>query len=79
MAVAVAVGYVATPASAAPIAGAGAGVQTGASAAEQIHRRCYWHRGHYHCREVYGYRPGFDVYIGRGHRHGHHRHRHHHY
>ena len=62
-------GLFAAPASAAPIGMTGAGVTTDASAVEQVARRCYRHRGHWHCREVYGYRPGVDIRIGRGHRH----------
>jgi hypothetical protein len=52
-------------------------------------RRCWRHRGHWHCRrgyrryyrnyyysDPYYYGPGFSLYFGGGHRHGH-RHRHH--
>jgi hypothetical protein len=85
-AAALALGLLATPASAAPTAGiTSADVRTGASAVEQVARRCYRHRGHWHCRGYghghgysgYGYGPGVGIYIGRGHRHHRHHHRHH--
>jgi hypothetical protein len=75
-AAALSLGLFAAPVSAAPTGVTGANVSADASAVEQIARRCYRHRGHLHCREVYGYRPGVDIRIGRGHRHPHHRHRH---
>ena len=75
-AVALSFGLFAAPVSAAPTGVIGAGVTADASAVEQVARKCYRHRGHWHCREVYGYRPSVDIRIGRGHRHSHHRHRH---
>jgi len=76
-AAALTLGLFAAPASAAPPGLTGAIVTTDTSAVEQVARRCYRHRGHLHCREVYRYRPRVDIHIGRGHRHSHHRHRHH--
>jgi hypothetical protein len=83
------VGLLYAPVSAAPGNLKGADVEAGTTAAEQVHRRCWRHRGHWHCRGYrayrsygyypgyYGYRPGFSLYFG-GHRHRHwgHRHRH---
>jgi hypothetical protein len=72
---AISLGYLATPASAAPLAsmtGAKAGNDT--SATEQIaYRRCWWRNGYRHCRwvEEYGYGPGVNLYFGDGRR-GHH-------
>jgi hypothetical protein len=68
--------FFAAPASAAPLGDIKAGAQTGDTVVEQVARRCYWHRGHRHCR-FYSYRPGVSVYIG-DRRHGR-RHRHHRY
>jgi hypothetical protein len=87
---ALALSFVTAPASAAPT-GNFQGVTTDTSAVEKAHygRRCWWHRGHLHCRRAYhrrhyygyyprrhyyGYRPGFSFHFG-GHR-GHHRHWH---
>jgi hypothetical protein len=80
-AAAVVLGFLAAPASAAPMSGVNdvtAGVPT--SAAQEVARRCYWHRGHRHCRYVgHGYGPGVSIHIGRD-RHGrHHRRRNHHH
>ena len=78
---------------AAPLGGAATGVNAGSAAdslVQNVDRRCWRHRGHWHCRrygdysygdryyynEPYGYGPGFSFYFGGGHRHGHH-HRHH--
>ena len=43
---------------------------------DQVRHRCYWHRGHLHCRRhdnrdyhpfySYGYAPGFSLYLGGG-------------
>jgi hypothetical protein len=89
-AVAVAFALLSAPASAAPT-GNLAGINTDTSAVEKAHygRRCWWHRGHWHCRrayrryyyggyypEYYGYGPSIGFSFG-GHRHwGHHHHRH---
>ena len=84
-----AIGLLSAPVSAAPGNLKGADVEAGTTAAEQVHRRCWRHRGHWHCRGhrayrsygydpgYYGYRPGVSLYFG-GHRHRHwgHRHRH---
>jgi hypothetical protein len=81
-----------SPAAAAPVAGVtGADVKPEA-ATHQVARRCWRHRGHWHCRHVkrryyrhygygpryydYGYRPGFYFHFGPGYRHRHWRHRH---
>lgn len=69
----------AAPASAAPASLEG--VKGGApSATEHVaYRRCWYHRGHRHCRYVregYRYEPGVNLYIGGG-RHHHHRHHRH--
>jgi hypothetical protein len=81
-----ALGILATPASAAPASGLqGAEAGTGASATEQVaYRRCWWHRGHRHCRwvDTYSYGPSINLHIGggrHGHRHRHHRHHGHHH
>jgi hypothetical protein len=86
---AVALGAVSMSAQAAPL-GSAAGVNSGSDAnslVQDVARRCWRHRGHWHCRgdgyrrhyynDGYGYGPGFSLYFGGGHRHGHHRHRHH--
>ena len=91
-AVGLAFAFLAAPASSAPTANLN-GLQSSTSAAEQVHyyrRRCWRHRGHYHCRRyvrgyyypsyAYGpyyrpyYAPGFRFYFGGGHRHWRHRH-----
>jgi hypothetical protein len=91
-AAALALGVLAAPASAAPVSGLkDVGIDT-SSAAEPVHyryRRCWRHRGHYHCRRAYqryyyGYAPGYYSYApgfyfsfgGHRHRHWGHRHRH---
>ena len=79
-ALALTLGFLTAPASAAPL-GSVDGVKSGtASAAEQVaYRRCWWRNGHRHCRWVddgYGYGPGVNLYFGGG-RHGHHHRRHH--
>jgi hypothetical protein len=72
-------GFLAVPAQAAPAPGMGelkpmAGQEVDV---EQVrYRRCYWHRGHWHCpryRRYYG--PGIHFHYGpRRHYHRHHRH-----
>jgi hypothetical protein len=69
--------YLATPASAAPLASVtGARAGNDASATEQIaYRRCWWRHGIRHCRwvEEYGYGPGVNLYFRDGDRRHHHR------
>jgi hypothetical protein len=81
-ALAIGIGFMAAPATAAPTGSLAGDFRTAApstSATEQIARRCWWHRGHRHCRHThrdyrgYGYGPSINLHIG-GHRHGH-RHR----
>ena len=92
---AAALGMFSATAGAAPLGNAAAGLTTatGENALTQevrYGRRCWRHRGHWHCRrgyrhygyypyyyDSYGYGPSFNLYIG-GHRHGH-RHRGHHH
>ena len=79
-ALAVGLGLMAAPATAGPagsLAGDFRAATPSTSAAEQVVRRCYWHRGHRHCRHTghrvyreYGYGPSINLNIG-GHRHGH--------
>jgi hypothetical protein len=88
--VAVGLGFAtfAPPASAAPLPAA-PGIERDAGMAEPVRsRRCWRHRGHWHCSRgyrhygygpgYYGYGPSFGLYFGGGHRHRHwgHRHRH---
>jgi hypothetical protein len=83
-ALAAALGFIAAPASAAPLALRGAQVGASASAAEPAaYRRCWYEDGRRHCRRTvtryyydddgyYGYGPGLNLYFGGGgHRHGH--------
>ena len=86
---ALAVSLFAAPATAAPAANL-QGIAKDTSAVEQAHyrRRCWWHRGHRHCRRAhyrrhygyypyrnyYGYSPGFSFYFGSPRRHWHHHH-----
>ena len=83
-------GVLATPSLAAPATGLnGIESQAGSSLTEEVaYRRCWYHRGHRHCRWVGGYGPGFSLHFGgchgyrhhRHHRHyGHHRRHHRHY
>jgi hypothetical protein len=90
---AIALGFLAVPAQAAPLSGVvtdGRAAVGEASDVQNVHyrRRCWWHRGHWHCRRrhvhyypgyygsPYAYGPSFGIYIGRRH-HRHHRHRRH--
>jgi hypothetical protein len=79
-------GISAVPASAAPLGTLDGIKSEDTAAAEQVsYRRCWWHKGHRHCRRYgghgyypyygYGY-PGFTFYFGGG-RHRHHHHRRH--
>jgi hypothetical protein len=87
-----ALAFLATPAQAAPVGGV---VDLGPVAAEASDvqnvrwRRCWRHRGHWHCRRrhvhyypyyygaPYAFGPSFSIHIGRRHHHRHHRrHRH---
>jgi hypothetical protein len=84
-AVALALGVLAAPASAAPVSNLKAVEMDTGSAAERVHyyrhRHCRWHHGHWHCRRAYyrpyyyAYGPSFRFYFG-GHRHRHWGHRH---
>lgn len=79
-AAAFALAALATPASAAPASLEGIKGNTPSAAEHVAYRRCWWHRGHRHCRWVedgYGYGPGVNLYFDgrRGHRHHHHHHR----
>ena len=91
--VTLALGVLAAPVSAAPSVNLkGAVLEPGTSLVEKVHsvRRCWWHRGHRHCRYVrgyrayghapnyyYGYGPSFGLYFGGGgHRHWRRHHRH---
>jgi hypothetical protein len=91
---AVALGLFSTAAGAAPLGNAAGGLTTATgenSLAQEVRygRRCWRHRGHWHCRrgvrhygyapyyDSYGYGPSVGLYFG-GHRHGHRHHRHHH-
>jgi hypothetical protein len=73
---ALALGFFAAPAFAAPL-GTMDGIKAGdaTSAVEQVnYRRCWWRYGHRHCRWVgdgYGYGPGIGLYFGGGGRGGH--------
>ena len=72
-AVALAIGLFAGSAQAAPAGGALGGVEANPAAGNAVEktawvRRCYWHRGHRHCRNVWV--PG-----RRWHHHRHHHHR----
>jgi hypothetical protein len=75
-------GLLATPSLAAPATGLqGIESQTSSSLTEQVaYRRCWWHRGHRHCRWVGGYGPSIRLHFGgRHHHHRHHRRYHRHY
>lgn len=87
--IALTLGMLTAPASAAPAVGAigSEAKAAGTALVEKAARRCWWHRGHRHCRYYrgyggyggyYGYRPGFNFYVGPGYRHRHwgYRHRH---
>ena len=84
-ALAVGLGLMAAPATAGPAGSLAGDFRTAApstSLAEQIARRCWWHRGHRHCRHTgrrhyreYGYGPSVNLHIGGGrHDRGHRRH-----
>lgn len=75
----VALTALALPASAMPASGALAGLKSAAAESnglDQVRHRCYWYRGHLHCRRHhyrpyypyygYGYAPGFSLYFGGG-------------
>jgi hypothetical protein len=76
----IAVGTVATvgSAQAAPLGSVGAvkdaAIETSGIEAVSYGRRCWWHRGHYHCRHVGYHRPPvYGFYYGPRHHHwGHH-------
>jgi hypothetical protein len=71
----VSLGYIATPASAAPLSNISGAKAGGETSAEQVaYRRCWWRHGYRHCRWVheYGYGPGVNLYFGGGRRHHHH-------
>lgn len=72
-AVALTVGVFAAPASAAPTANLqGAAPEAGESAAEKVaYKRCWWHRGHRHCRWVRHHGPRLGFYWGGHRRHWH--------
>ena len=91
-----ALGALSVAAEAAPLASATGGLKATASGENALTqdvrygRRCWRHRGHWHCRrgyrryyrhyysDPYYYGPGFSFYFGDGHRHnrGHRHHRH---
>jgi hypothetical protein len=88
---AVALGAFSMGAQAAPLGSAATGANAGTGAeslVQEVTRRCWRHRGHWHCRggygygryyrDSYGYRPGFHFHFG-GHRHGHRHWRHRHW
>lgn len=84
------IGGMATAVQAAPAGGLTGNLKSTAeqmSNVDQARYRCWWHRGHRHCRRVYGYYPYYAPYYGPsfgfyfggfGHRHWRH-HRHHHW
>lgn len=78
---ALALGFVAASAQAAPLTSPPGDLKTAAgenSGIEQVRHRCYWHRGHWHCprhRHYRYYEPGFRFYYGPR-RHYHRRHWH---
>ena len=80
-ALAVGFGLMAAPATAGPASSLAGDFRTAApstSLAEQVARRCWWHRGERHCRRVdnrdhddrgsreYGYGPSVNLNIGGG-------------
>ena len=83
-AIALVLGSWAVPVSAAPLGTLDGIKSENTSAAEQVsYRRCWWHKGHRHCRRYGGYgyypyygSPGISFYFGGG-RHRHHHHRRH--
>jgi hypothetical protein len=78
-----ALGVLASPAVAAPASSLQGMEAANPSLTDQVaYRRCYWHRGHRHCRWVsdgYRYGPSINLQFGgrHGHRHRHHRHHRH--
>jgi hypothetical protein len=72
--VALTLGVFAAPASAAP-SGLDGLKKEAVPSAEQVAQRCWYHRGHRHCRHVerHGYGPSINLYLG-DRRHGHRRH-----
>jgi hypothetical protein len=50
MAGALGLGVMATSATAAPVSGVALRTAAPAALVEKVHRRCYWHHGHRHCR-----------------------------
>jgi len=86
---AAALGFIGSSAQAAPIGSLNDGQSKAAQNSELQDvawvRRCYWHRGHQHCRrywdDSYGYyydsNPGFSFFFDGGHRHRGHGHHHH--
>ena len=81
--VVLAFGVLASPAVAAPASSLQSLEAANSSLTEQVgYRRCYWHRGHRHCRWVddgYRYGPSINLNIGGGHRGHRHRRHHRHY
>jgi hypothetical protein len=89
-ALAVGLGFMALPATAAPAGSLAGDFRTAApstSLAEQVERRCWWHRGERRCSKhrrhyrEHGYGPSINLNLGgdrdgRGHRRGGHEHRH---
>jgi hypothetical protein len=78
---ALALGLLTVPASAAPANNLAGMKDRSTSAVEDVaYRRCWWRDGRRHCRYVerYGYGPSIGVYIGDGRR-GHRHRRHHRY
>ena len=70
LAAAVSLGLLTAPASAAPVGDMKAGLQNSNSATQEVARRCYWHRGHRHCR-YFGFGSDRDRRDGRRYRHDH--------
>ena len=81
--VVLAFGVLASPAVAAPASSLQSLEAANSSLTEQVgYRRCYWHRGHRHCRWVddgYLYGPSINLNLGGGHRCHRHRRHHRHY
>jgi hypothetical protein len=78
---ALALGFVAVSAEAAPVSGVTGGLSAvDTESAVQVRHRCYRHRGHLHCprhhHDYYGYRPGIHFHVGPRRHHHHRRYRH---